>query len=65
MNDGTQPLGPILVFSKKDTAFAARLPPLGEQMESHHPQGDEEEMADRDRGVFRSVALPASRALLD
>lgn len=39
MNDGTQPLGPILVFSKKDNAFAARLPPLGEQMESHHAQG--------------------------
>ncbi|MFG3591289.1 hypothetical protein [Bradyrhizobium sp. RDI18] len=39
MNDGTQPLGPILVFSKEDDAFATRLPPLCEQMEGHHAQG--------------------------
>jgi hypothetical protein len=39
MNDGTQPLGPILILSEKDEAFLARLSPLREQMESHHAQG--------------------------
>ena len=39
MNDGTQSLGPILVLSEKDNTVAARLSPLGEQMESHHAQG--------------------------
>ena len=36
MYDGTKPLGPILVFGKKDDAFTARLLPLHEQMEGHH-----------------------------
>ncbi|WFU43271.1 hypothetical protein QA640_12935 [Bradyrhizobium sp. CB82] len=39
MNDGTQPLGPILVLGKKDNAFAARLPPLLEEMKGHHAEG--------------------------
>ncbi|WP_283844398.1 hypothetical protein [Bradyrhizobium cenepequi] len=39
MNDSTQPLGPVLVFRKKDNTIAARLPPLREQMEGHHAEG--------------------------
>jgi len=65
MNDGTQPLGPILVFSKKDDAFAARLPPLASRWRAIMPRGEEEEIAVRDAGVFRFFALPATPALLE
>jgi hypothetical protein len=37
MNDGTQPFGPILAFSKKDHAFATRFLRLRKQVEGHHP----------------------------
>ena len=65
MNDGTQPLGPILVFSKKDDAFAARLPPLASRWRAIMPRGDVEEIAVRDSGDFRFLALPTTRALLE
>ena len=39
MNDGTQPLGPILVLSEKDNTVAASLAPFRQQVESHHTQG--------------------------
>jgi hypothetical protein len=39
MNDGTQPLGPILVLREKDNTVAATLAPFRQQVESHHTQG--------------------------
>jgi hypothetical protein len=65
MNDGTQPFGPILAFSKKDHAFATRFFDCASRWRAIIPRGDEEEIAVRGKEFFRSVALLATCAFLE